>query len=328
MQLQNLINGSWNTLESWTSKIGDAKHVFVKYGGSTNNISILLNGSSIAEDVLLGSLSNPTVINPSVDPLTNSTNFGLKKANSVSFINVSNTANGCCGAFGTQTISIPSRFSLPTIVNITGGVDDDLMVNGQIINGDNLAANDVNYTFMCDTRTFTVGGWNAQGPGAYGYTITFDSGAGGSIRVSVDPKTGWQDSGVNLSQDQKFEIIATGSVSWTWDSYSGPNGISHSPNRSDDRFQHEAILGRIGDSGEVFLVGAAFSGNANADGKLYLMTNDEQRSDNGGSFTAIIKTNFNTDVVDSPDLLKKDTSNILTIRRPSLAATAKNGGLI
>lgn len=324
MQLQNLVSGSWNTLESWTSKIGDPKHVFVPYGGSANSINVLLNGSSLSEDISLGSSSNPTVIKPAVDPLTNSTSFGFAKANSPAFINVSaDVTPHCCGEFGTQTITVPSQFSLPILVNITGGADDDLMVNGQIINGDN-AAGPVDYSFMCNTRTFTVGGWNAQCCGAaYGYTIGF-----GNNTVSVNSAAGWTDSGIILSQGQKFEITATGSVSWGGGQV-GPDGFFHPYAMLDDRFQHEALLGKIG-SGEVFLVGSSFSGNANAAGSLYFITNDTAKWDNSGSFTAVVTTSFNTDSekVDVPDLLKSNSSNILTIRRPSLAAAAQNGGII
>ena len=326
MQLQNLVSGSWNTLESWTSKIGDPKHVFVPYGGSANSINVLLNGSSLSEDIALGSSSNPTVIKPAVDPLTNSTSFGFAKANSPAFINVSaNVTPHCCGEFGTQTITVPSQFSIPVSVNITGGADDDLMVNGQIINGDNVAADDINYSFVCNTRTFTVGGWNAQCCGAaYGYTISF----GNNTTVSVNSAAGWADSGIILSQGQKFEITATGSVSWGGGQV-GPDGFFHPWNMLDDRFQHEALLGKIG-SGEVFLVGSSFSGNANAAGSLSFITNDTAKWDNSGSFTAVVTTSFNTDSekVDVPDLLKSNSSNILTIRRPLLAAAAQNGGII
>jgi len=331
MQLQNLVNGSWNTLESWTSKIGDPKHVFVPYGGASNSIGVLLNGSAIAEDIPLGSSSNPTIIRPSVDPSNNSTSFGFAKSNSTDFINVSaNATPHCCGEFGTQTITVPARFSLPVLVSIVGGADDDLMVNGQIINGDNAAADDINYSFVCNTRTFTVGGWNAQCCGAsYGYTISFSSGGSGVTSVSVSPASEWQDSGISLSQGQKFEIKATGGVSWGG-GVTGPNGLGvRLGNEVDDRFVHEALLGRIGDSGEVFLVGSSFSGNANAAGNLYFITNDNVRGDNSGSFTAIVTTNFNNnEKIDVPDLLKNNSSNILTIRRPLLAAAAQNGGII
>jgi hypothetical protein len=329
MQLQNLINDSWNTLESWTSKIGDPKHVFMPYGGSANSINVLLNGSSILEDIPLGSSSNPTVIKPSVDPLTNSTSFGFVESSSQSFISVSaDVSPHCCGEFGTQTITIPSKFSLPLLVTIVGSVDDDLMVNGQIINGDNTAGS-VNYSFICNTRTFTVGGWNAQCCGAaYGYTIGF--GDIPPITVSVDSRAEWADSGINLTQGQKFEITATGIVSWG-QGQSGPDGIFHPYAMVDDRFQHEALLGKIGDTGEIFLVGSSFSGNAYGTGNLYFITNDTAKFDNSGSFTAIVTTSFNTnssEKVDVPDLLKSNTSNILTIRRPLLAAAAQNGGII
>jgi hypothetical protein len=52
----------------------------------------------------------------------------------------------------------------------------------------------------------------------------------------------------------------------------------------DDRFLHEAILGKIGINGSIFLVGSNFNGAAEATGRLYFITNDVMKGDNSGNF--------------------------------------------
>ena len=328
MQLQNYNNGSWNVLESWTSKIGDAFHIFDNYGGPTSSkTTVAMNGVPFIENIALGSKSNPTVIKLDLD---NNGNISLNYDRSdaiTSCISVSwegGTNNNTIGILpdSIKTITVPDNFKLPVQVTITGGADDDLVVNGQVINQNN-AADPVNYTFTCDSRTFTVGAYNAQCCGAgYGYTICFTGkenalittditranttniltftnnslvksvSVGGeaaalTYSVTVDPRTDWQDSGITVNAGDRININATGTVAWGQGS-SGPDGIYHPYAMVDSRFLHEAILGKIGSNGSIFLVGSYFNGVAETDGRLYFITNDTIKGDNSGFYQATV----------------------------------------
>jgi len=77
--------------------------------------------------------------------------------------------------YGEQTISLPEGVELPTKVTITGVADDDLVVDGEIIN-ENQSAGAVNYTFTLYNSTFTIAGYNYYTGGAnYNYKICFNS---------------------------------------------------------------------------------------------------------------------------------------------------------
>ena len=64
---------------------------------------------------------------------------------------------------GEQTITIPDHIRVPVVVVLTGGVDDDLLVNGEVIDGVHPTpfgscngAHDVNVCFTANSRTFTL----------------------------------------------------------------------------------------------------------------------------------------------------------------------------
>lgn len=351
MQLQNYFNGAWNVLESWISKLGDALHVFKKYGGAASTqMNISLNGVSLLENVEIGSQNNPTTINPSVDS-SGRTTFSLVKGSSGdtnSCITVSwegsSQFGGTPGIHGVQTITVPSIFGLPVQVTITGGADDDLVVNGSVIpdSTPNNAGNDINYTFTCNTRTFTVGVYNGPCCGVnYGYTICFsgppnnqsniqptsntnilrenttniltitnksivtniagDSGLVTTYNTTADSRAGWTDSGISVRAGELLNITATGTVTWCGPGCSsGPDGVEHPYALVDTRFLHEALLGRIGPNGPIFLVGSKFTGLADSDGRLYFITNDTAKGDNNGSYQ--VRVDVSQDVGSCPNL--------------------------
>ena len=338
MQLQNLVGATWNVLESWTSKIGDDLHIFKYYGGAANNkISVALNGTAFMSNVVLGTENNPTIIKPSIDPSSGTSKLSVAKpvtSNDCVTVEWSGavaapfaTTMGVVAA-GTQTVTVPSVFALPVQVTITGGADDELVVNDQLISDDGTAG-PVNYTFTCNTRTFTVSVYNAICCGTgYGYTICFsgaklDTGADLSLdnllranttnvltisnpdlirastgtttisSTSVSSRDGWQDSGVVVNMGDMLTITANGIVTWGGSPASGPDGVVHPYARVDDRFLHEALLGRIGDNGAIFFVGSNFNGIADSSGKLYFITNDVARGDNNGNYNVTIINNAN-----------------------------------
>lgn len=327
MQLQNYNNGVWNVLESWTSKIGDNLHIFDHYGGPTSSkTTVAMNGVPFIENISLGSKSNPTIIKLGLD---NNGNISLdydrtdtiSSCISVSWNGNEGTNYNTIGIIpdSIQTITVPDTLKFPVQVTITGGADDDLVVNGQVINQNN-SADPVNYTFTTNSSTFTVGVHNGACCGAaYGYTICFTGQPNASITsditksnttniltftnntlvkevstlgaeaaaltyaLTVDPRADWQDSGITVNAGDRISMSATGTVGWGQGS-SGPDGIYHPYAMLDSRFLHEAILGKIGINGSIFLVGSNFNGAAEATGRLYFITNDVAKGDNSGSF--------------------------------------------
>ena len=108
----------------------------------------------------------------------------------------------------------------------------------------------------------------------------------GDVTMSLDSKLDWQGTGFVVEQNMEIAIKATGTVTWMLNNTSGPDGVVHLFNRVDDRFLHEAILGKVG-NGPVFLVGSSYRGKPGA-GELKLITNDIRRVDNSGSFSVTI----------------------------------------
>ena len=94
----------------------------------------------------------------------------------------SDIPDGNCGQvpYGTRTITVPSQFTLPVEVTISGGADDDFLVNGTAVpkdtpfGGCNGAGPFPNYTFTLNNRTFTIAaGDNHGGNTSYDVTICF-----------------------------------------------------------------------------------------------------------------------------------------------------------
>lgn len=95
--------------------------------------------------------------------------------------------NGCGGGgvlHGEKTITIPDKYALPCEVNITGFVDDDLAINGvvvqdkEFIRGDAPFCNpahNVCYAFTSNSRTFTIAAIDNYGlRTSYNLTICFN----------------------------------------------------------------------------------------------------------------------------------------------------------
>jgi len=107
--------------------------------------------------------------------------------------------------------------------------------------------------------------------------------------VSVSSTSNWQ-AGPSLVAGRNYSITATGSVAWNGPSNtSGPNGVVHPYNLLDNRFLHEALLGRLGSSGDIFLIGSNLTYSPASSDILYLTTNDTNRGDNSGSFSVSVR---------------------------------------
>jgi hypothetical protein len=95
---------------------------------------------------------------------------------------------GCGGGgvlHGVKTITIPSYYELPCTVTITGFVDDDLAIDGSIVQANQFVrpffsacnpAHNVCYTFAASSRTFTIAAVDNYGINtSYNLTICFDA---------------------------------------------------------------------------------------------------------------------------------------------------------
>ncbi len=133
------------------------------------------------------------------------------------------------------------------------------------------------------------------------------------VTVAVPSERAWTDTGVNVQAGQLFHIDATGSVRtirsrlWDWikgvtvDRQVGPQGTYVWPRdyrkrrgsraaafplpaMADGPFPAFCLIGRIGDEGRPFYVGAHYDGAADASGRLWLGINDDDLADNHGHF--------------------------------------------
>lgn len=126
----------------------------------------------------------------------------------------------------------------------------------------------------------------------HGIDFATDSTLGPTLTATDGP---WPDTGLYITSGDSITIYSGGIVYMHVEDPSQictPNGITWWPyGKVDDRFNHEALIGKIGLSGIPFLVGSAYHGIANTSGNLYLCTNDLSRADNSGSFYSSIYVN-------------------------------------
>lgn len=91
-----------------------------------------------------------------------------------------NIPNGNCQAvpYGEQTITVPDDCALPVCVRVTGGVDDELLIDGEVIQpgqfpfGACNGAHAVDYSFLLENRSFTVAAGDNHGGGT-SYDLEF-----------------------------------------------------------------------------------------------------------------------------------------------------------
>ena len=102
----------------------------------------------------------------------------------------------------------------------------------------------------------------------------------------------WSDTGIDLERGEMISLLASGEIDGG--SFStGPEGFG--PN-DHDRFNvvpctdHAALVGRVGQDGEPFFVGAEAVAVATDAGRLYLGVNDTNVGDNSGAFAVRLTT--------------------------------------
>jgi len=127
------------------------------------------------------------------------------------------------------------------------------------------------------------------------------SGAGGEVEINVEAaKYGsvsgqWLDTGIRVDGISQLTLVATGQVD-LWPQ--GPGQYMSSPKgypQAGKRNGHVSgtLLGRIGETGEVFTVGDRYQATPNREGKLYLqIAANPWNSDSSGSYQVRVSLNF------------------------------------
>ena len=135
-----------------------------------------------------------------------------------------------------------------------------------------------------------------------------DSGAGGSSSssgdqdsstsgmrertVTVDARTDWNDTGIDVRRGQEVRFRASGQVRWGPDRSDGPGGEGgnhYNPNRPIPNRPGAALIAKVGNGADVFFVGAEQEPiSIRQSGRLYLGVNDDFLQDNSGSFRVIV----------------------------------------
>jgi hypothetical protein len=120
--------------------------------------------------------------------------------------------------------------------------------------------------------------------------------AAGSARsrdVVVDARIAWTDAGIDVAAGQVLSFYATDRIRWAPGRRDGPDGEHNSPpgpSRPMPNERRAALIGRIGDGREYFLVGSRREGiRMREAGRLHLGINDESLNDNAGSFRVSIR---------------------------------------
>jgi hypothetical protein len=101
----------------------------------------------------------------------------------------------------------------------------------------------------------------------------------------------WQSLGIFVKQGDRIDIQAQGTWLYTPDEYHGPEGHARYPAPAFyplSGVPGGVLIGRIGETGQPFLVGRHTTWVAERDGLLYLRINDDLLGDNEGSVAVAV----------------------------------------
>jgi hypothetical protein len=110
--------------------------------------------------------------------------------------------------------------------------------------------------------------------------------------VSVEARTAWTDSGIDVRAGQELFFSATGEVRWGPNRRDGAGGERNSP-RNNGRPMPDrnaaALIGRIGPDGDPFFIGDDTQAiRVRGGGRLFLGLNDDYLLDNSGALRVTI----------------------------------------
>jgi len=130
--------------------------------------------------------------------------------------------------------------------------------------------------------------------------------------VAVPATQPWTDTSIVVEAGEELNITAEGEIHDDVENHPqrtfGPDGVPDTDNQHTgdpfkaEGFNHAALVGRIGEAGDVFEVGAELTCMASSGGPLFLSINDGLFTDNDGEYNATI-------VVGSPSTGSRSASS-------------------
>jgi hypothetical protein len=123
----------------------------------------------------------------------------------------------------------------------------------------------------------------------------FLAGCGGGgkkgVEIAVPCRVTWTATGVQVKPGQRITIQARGELKGGGFTF-GPEGTAEHPEWAKysvvPEWPHLALIGRVGEDGDPFLVGKSFSGQVVRGGELFLGVNDLDAENNDGTFHATV----------------------------------------
>ena len=110
--------------------------------------------------------------------------------------------------------------------------------------------------------------------------------------VNVNASISWTDTGVAVREGQNVYFTASGRVRWGPGRQDGPAGEHGSPRQQGRPIPSRpaaALIGRVGNSSDVFFIGDETSGiRMRSSGRLMLGINDDMLGDNSGAFRVTV----------------------------------------
>lgn len=110
--------------------------------------------------------------------------------------------------------------------------------------------------------------------------------------VTVDARTAWTDTGIEVRRGQEVRFRASGKVRWGPDRSDGPSGEGgnhYNPNRPIPNRPAAALIAKVGSGDDVFFVGGDEGPiSVRQSGRLHLGINDDFLNDNSGSFRVVV----------------------------------------
>lgn len=110
--------------------------------------------------------------------------------------------------------------------------------------------------------------------------------------LTIQANAPWQPSGVQVTSGDSLKILAMGkwSPAPAFDLWSGPEGLASSPGKEVPWIAGGALMGKIGNNGKPFEVGAETELRTTGDGEIYFSINDpfDWLKDNSGSLQVSI----------------------------------------
>jgi hypothetical protein len=111
-------------------------------------------------------------------------------------------------------------------------------------------------------------------------------------RVTVQARSGWTDTGIDVRAGQTVYFEATGQVTWGRGRRDGPAGERNSPDNDARPLPTRpaaALIGRIGEDSGAFFIGDEQGGiRVRESGRLFLGINDDYLLDNSGNFRVVV----------------------------------------